>query len=85
MPLLRLSELPQNLLAVITHVLDITPADPISSRLRDVGFIHGEAVRLTAKGPLGGTPLLVVIGNTRFALRHHEAERVVVYQDASHD
>jgi ferrous iron transport protein A len=31
-----------------------------------------------AKGPVGGEPLLVQVGFTRFALRISEAKRVVV-------
>lgn len=78
MPLLRLSDLTKHLPATVAYVLDTVPADPISARLRDLGFVEGEPVRLTAKGPLGGTPLLISIGNTRFAMRRMEADRIVV-------
>lgn len=40
--------------------------------------MKGEEVRLVAKGPVGGEPLLVQVGFTRFALRISEAKRVVV-------
>jgi ferrous iron transport protein A len=35
-------------------------------------------VRIVARGPIGGDPLLVQIGFTRFALRTSEAARVNV-------
>ena len=62
---------------------DCREADPISRRLRELGFVEGETVRLQATGPLGREPLLIRIGNTRFALRHAEAERVRVSRSAS--
>ena len=61
---------------------DVAPADPIAHRLRDLGFVPGEAVRVVAQGPIGADPLLVQIGYTRFALRRAEAARVRVQADA---
>ena len=44
-----------------------------------IGFDdRGEPVRIVAAGPIGGDPLLVQVGFTRFALRHGEASRVMV-------
>jgi ferrous iron transport protein A len=63
---------------VVQSVTDAHPSDPIAQRLRDLGFVAGEPVRLVARGPLGGDPLLIHIGSTRFALRKAEAERVEV-------
>jgi ferrous iron transport protein A len=63
---------------MVQDVEDAHPADAIAQRLRDLGFIHGEPVRIVARGPLGGEPLLVQIGSTRFALRRAEASRVTV-------
>jgi ferrous iron transport protein A len=59
-------------------VQDLHANDAIASRLRELGFVKGEEVRLVAKGPVGGEPLLVQVGFTRFALRISEAKRVVV-------
>ena len=53
--------------------------DIISRRLRELGFVEGEPVRLLARGPFGAEPLLVQIGYTRFALRRAEAERVQLH------
>ncbi len=74
----RLRDLPLRVEAIVERVEDQTTPDPIAERLRDLGFVSGEAVRLVASGPIGGDPLVVQIGYTRFALRRAEAERVLV-------
>ncbi|WP_293367671.1 FeoA family protein [Nevskia sp.] len=74
----RLRDLPLRVDAVVERVEDSTVSDPIAARLRDLGFVSGEPVRLVARGPLGGDPLVVQIGYTRFALRKAEAARVFV-------
>jgi len=79
----RLSELPKNASAVVDRVDDTHDADPIARRLRDLGFVDGEPVRVVAVGPLGADPLLIQIGSTRFALRRSEAARVSVRQEAA--
>jgi len=63
---------------VVREVEDAHAADPIARRLRELGFVNGEPVRVVASGPIGGDPLLVQIGYTRFALRRAEAERVLL-------
>lgn len=75
---MTLSELPLHTSAVIESVQDLHANDAIARRLRELGFVNGEEVRLVAKGPVGGEPLLVQVGFTRFALRISEAKRVVV-------
>lgn len=75
---MRLSELPSHSAAVVTSVEDMHPSDPIAARLRDLGFVQGEPVKIVARGPVGAEPLLVQIGFTRFALRRAEAARVMV-------
>ena len=74
----RLSDLPLGARARVLHVDDRAPVDLIAARLRDLGFVAGEPVRIVAAGPIGGEPLLVQVGFTRFALRQGEASRVVV-------
>lgn len=73
---MRLSDLESNAAGVVRLVEDVVPGDAISRRLRDLGFVFGEPVRIVARGPVGGDPLLVQIGYTRFALRRSEAARV---------
>ncbi len=75
---MTLSELPLHTSAVVESVQDLHANDAIARRLRELGFVNGEEVRLGAKGPVGGEPLLVQVGFTRFALRISEAKRVVV-------
>ena len=75
---MRLSDLPKGTAAVVDRVDDAHADDPIAQRLRDLGFVDGEAVRGVACAPLGAAPLLVQIGFTRFALRRAEAARVAV-------
>ena len=75
---MRLSDLPKGAPAVVDRVDDVLAGDPIAQRLRDLGFVAGEPVRVVARGPLGADPLLIQIGSTRFALRRTEAARVTV-------
>lgn len=74
----RLADLSLNIDAVVDRVEDLRAADPIAVRLRDLGFVPGEPVRIVAQGPFGADPLVVQIGYTRFALRRAEAARVFV-------
>lgn len=80
---MRLSDLPKGAAAVVDRVEDAHAEDPIAQRLRDLGFVEGEPVRLVARGPLGADPLLVQIGSTRFALRRSEAARISVRTEAA--
>ena len=75
---MRLSDLPNGAPAVVDRVDDAHADDLIAQRLRDLGFVEGEPVRVVARGPLGADPLLIQIGSTRFALRRTEAARVTV-------
>jgi ferrous iron transport protein A len=76
--LLTLHDLPRGREAVIAAVRDLSAGDVVARRLRELGFVPGEAVRLVARGPIGRDPLAVQIGHTRFALRRAEASRVLV-------
>ncbi|WP_028534277.1 FeoA family protein [Paludibacterium yongneupense] len=78
-----LSDLPKGAAATVEHVEDATASDAIAQRLRDLGFVHGEPVRIVTHAPWGGDPLLVQIGSTRFALRRREARRIVVSKEAA--
>ena len=75
---MRLSELPKGAAALVESVQDVDNADAIAQRLRDLGFVPGEPVRVVAAGPWGADPILIQIGSTRFALRRAEANRVNV-------
>jgi ferrous iron transport protein A len=80
---LRLRDLSPDVEAVVDHVEELHVADPIAVRLRDLGFVSGEPVRVVAKGPIGADPLVIQIGYTRFALRRAEAARVFVREGAA--
>jgi ferrous iron transport protein A len=73
-----LSDMELGQAATIIDVTQESADDSIARRLRDLGFINGEEVKLVTYGPLGRDPLLVQIGFTRFALRVSEASRVEV-------
>ncbi|UIF91792.1 FeoA family protein [Cupriavidus sp. UYPR2.512] len=75
---MRLSELPRRTPAVVQSVDDATPGDPVARRLRELGFVPGEAVQIIAYGPFGMDPLVAQVGFTRFALRRSEAARIGV-------
>ena len=73
---MTLADLPRRTPAIVAAVEDTAANDAISRRLRELGFVAGEEVEVSAAGPLGAEPLLVQIGYTRFALRRAEARRV---------
>ena len=80
---MRLSDLPKGAAAVVDRVHDVHAQDPIAQRLRDLGFVDGEPVRVIAVAPMGGDPVLIQIGYTRFALRKAEASRVGVRSEVA--
>lgn len=75
---LILTELASGRSALVTAIAEHDAVDPIARRLRELGFVPGERVRLLTAGPFGGDPLLVQVGYTRFALRRAEAARIAV-------
>ena len=80
---MHLDQLSAGQTATVLAVDDIPGGtDIIGRRLRELGFVHGEPVRLLARGPFSAEPLLVQIGYTRFALRRAEAARVRVQLEA---
>ena len=56
---------------------DAGPPGNLTERLRELGFLDGEEVQVLAAGAAGG-PLAVRVGESTFALRIAEAERVRV-------
>ncbi|TVP95821.1 MAG: ferrous iron transport protein A [Planctomycetaceae bacterium] len=59
----------------VGEIFRIEGCDGISCRLREMGFVPGEAVRFLSKAPLGD-PLSCLIQGSRIALRGSEARRV---------
>ena len=79
---MKLTDLPAFAPAHVTGVIDTHDGDLISNRLRDLGFVDREEIRVVGRGPIGADPLLIQIGFTRFALRRSEASRVLVEKAA---
>ena len=75
---MNLSELPKNTQAIVKDVTDRQEVDPIARRLRELGFAAGAKVVVRAYGPVMRDPIMVHIGDARFALRKTEAARVTV-------
>jgi ferrous iron transport protein A len=81
---MHLDQLSAGQTATVLAVDDVPgTTDIISRRLRELGFVQGEPVRLLTRGPFGAEPLLVQVGYTRFALRRAEAARVRVQIEAA--
>ncbi|MDR1076130.1 MAG: FeoA domain-containing protein [Xanthomonadaceae bacterium] len=78
-----LTDVPMYTAVIVESVEDSASNDVIARRLRELGFVAGEPVKVVAKGPIGGEPLLIQVGFTRFALRRSEAARVRVALAAS--
>ena len=81
---MTLNDLPRRNPAIVDSVDDLSPNDNIARRLRELGFVAGEQVEVVAEGPMGGEPLLVQVGFTRFALRRSEAARVRLHAPEAH-
>lgn len=73
-----LAELGRGAQAVVSNVRYQHGSDAVAARLEDLGFVPGESLRVIALGPLGGDPMVVQVGFTRFALRRSEAARIIV-------
>ncbi len=73
-----LSELPRRVSARVESVRDARADDAVGRRLRELGFVAGESVQVVSTGPFGGDPLVIEVGDTRFALRRAEAARISV-------
>ena len=61
----------------MADVVRVSGADGIAVRLREMGFVPGEAVRLLRLAPLGD-PLKCMIQGSRVAIRNREAKRIEV-------
>jgi ferrous iron transport protein A len=50
----------------------------VTLRLKELGFLPGTILEVIGHGFFGADPIAVRIGNTKFALRGHEARKVLV-------
>ena len=63
---------------LVVEVRDAAGVPELPARLRELGFVEGEAVRVLRRGQPGGEPLAVRVGVSTFALRRAEARCVRV-------
>ena len=74
-----LVKLPRGRAAAVADVQAASPAlAELPARLRELGFLEGEEVKVLATS-LSGGPLAIRVGGTTFALRVREAECVTVH------
>lgn len=64
--------------AKVARVFDADGSSDLAQRLSDIGFTHGESVAVLARSVPGGDPMVVRVGNSRFALRRIEARCIHV-------
>ena len=80
MKIALLSNLPEGARATVHRIA--APSGEVDAallrRLGELGFICGEPLQVLRRGPGGREPLAVLIGETMFALRLHEAQCVEV-------
>ena len=83
---IALHALPTGQQAVVSQVLPDADGknDNLTLRLTEIGFVPGESVRIMARGFAGRDPLAVRIGHTTFAMRRHEAARILVQPEGRH-
>ena len=59
------------------EIIRIEGCDSIASRLREMGFVPGQAIEFLRVAPLGD-PLKCLVQGTRIAVRNREARRVCI-------
>ena len=81
---LSLDRLPRQVRACVVDLAPATNAQDqeLLLRLMEIGFLPGESVRIIATGFPGPDPLAVRVGQATFALRSHEAAKVLVQLEA---
>ena len=75
---MTVDDLPIGQVARVAHLTPDTMNIELTERLEEIGFTLGETVAVLTRGLPGGDPLVVRIGQSRFALRRTEAQRVHV-------
>ncbi|MDP6962644.1 MAG: FeoA family protein [Planctomycetota bacterium] len=62
---------------IVAKVLTVLGDDPVSRRLREMGFTPGTAVYFERQAPFGG-PMIVSLRNYQLTLRPAEARRILI-------
>jgi ferrous iron transport protein A len=73
-----LSEMPTAVPCVVQSVRESDSNPQLKRHLEDIGFVPGERVMVMMRGFPGGDPIAVRVGESTFALRIGEAERIAV-------
>lgn len=75
-----LDQLPIGASALVDSIANIKDGGDfdVALRLKELGFVQGEAVKVLHKGYFGGEPIAVRIGQSTFALRKFEAALIGV-------
>lgn len=76
--LLALHDLRSGEVGTIAAVAPGTSQRDVEQRLACLGFRVGRRVRMIATGPFGGAPWAVEVAGRIFALRRHEAGRILL-------
>ena len=75
---LSLDQLSLHQPALVTRLSDAPEHAPTVRRLYEMGFDEGVDVELLHRGPLGGDPLAIRVGNITLAMRSKQAALVRV-------
>ncbi len=78
---MTIDDLPIGRVARVAHLIANTAGVELTERLEEIGFTQGESVAVLTRGVPGGDPLVVRVGQSRFALRRSEAQCVHVITD----
>lgn len=77
-PTLRSLQKGQSATIADLRTADTAAVDEHLRRLRELGFLPGEQVRVVARGFPAGDPIAVRIGHATFALRGFEADLILL-------
>ncbi|MES2072421.1 MAG: FeoA family protein [Pseudomonadota bacterium] len=80
-----LDQLPVGVSALVDSIVSIKDGGDfdVALRLKELGFVQGEAVKVLHRGYFGGEPIAVRIGQSTFALRKFEAALIGVIRSGS--
>ncbi len=75
---MTVDDLPIGRAARVAHLAPDKTSIELTERLEEIGFTLGESVAVLTRGIPGGDPLVVRVGQSRFALRRTEAQCIHV-------
>ena len=78
---MTVDDLPLGRNARISRLVASDNATELTDRLEEIGFTLGESVAVLTRGVPGGDPMVVRVGQSRFALRRTEARCIQVALD----